>query len=120
MLTMFCKSSVKRKSKGLSLRQKHYPIAGIFGYIELPDETDLRRVTTGWGRLDEYRQLYHPSLLVVSGIPNAGKSKWINQLAAQVATLHNWNIAIASLEGRIRYTTNTLQAVHAELRPKQG
>ncbi len=102
----------------LVFEAKAYPISGLYSYSELPDEPDLRPVTTGWRRLDEHLQLYHPSLLVVSGIPNSGKSKWINQLAAQVAIFHGWNVAIASLEGRIAYTTNSLKAVHRELFPK--
>ena len=114
VLQKFGQEEVQR----LVFEAKHYPVAGIYGYNELPAEPDLRPVTTGWGRLDEYLQLYHPSLVVLTGIPNAGKSKWVNQLCAQIATLHQWKIAIASFEGRTKYVTNTLQAVHTELRPR--
>lgn len=81
---------------------KPYPVAGVYTLHDLPQEPDFVPVTTGWPALDHCLKLYHPALLVVTGRAGHGKSTWTQQLVANLATLHDWNIAIASFEMRIK------------------
>lgn len=95
-----------------------YPISGLYTVANLPPEPPLEPLSTGWGRLDEFLMIYRPALMVVTGIANSGKSTWVNQLAAHLAILYGWNIAIASFEMMVRpFITDALSAVHLELVP---
>lgn len=83
-------------------RAKPYPVSGIYTLDELPPEPDLMPVTTGYYRLDPHIKLFYPAFMVVTGFAGAGKSSWVNQMAAQVAKLHGWKVAIASFEMRVK------------------
>jgi len=37
-------------------------------------------------------------LTVVSGVPNSGKSEWLDSIAVNLAERFNWSIAFASME----------------------
>lgn len=92
---------------------KPYPVSGVYRFFDLPQEPALQPVTTGWGRLDQHLLAYFPALLIITGLANHGKSAWANQLVAQLAALHGWNIAIASFEMRIRpFVTDVLTSVY--------
>jgi twinkle protein len=88
---------------------KEYPVRNVYRFSDLPDEPELSPVTTGWSSLDGLIKLYHPALLVVTGRAGHGKSSWTQQLVANLARLHGWNIAIASFEMRIKpFVSNAL------------
>lgn len=90
---------------------KPYPVSGIYTFSELPPEPELRPVTTGWGRLD--LKLFYPAFMAITGKAGSGKSTWTNQMVAQLAYLHEWPIAIASYEMRIKpFITRTLEATY--------
>lgn len=92
-----------------------YPISGLYQVTNLPPEPPLEPLSTGWGRLDEFLMVYRPALMVITGIANSGKSTWANQLAAQLAINHGWNIAIASFEMMVRpFITDALTSVYRE------
>lgn len=92
---------------------KPYPVSGVYGYDDLPDEPDIQAVTSGWHVLDNYLKLYHPALMVVTGFAGQGKSTWTTQLVAKLASLHRWPVAIASFEMRLKpYVTDLLAATH--------
>jgi twinkle protein len=96
----------------LLTRAKPYPVSGVYRLSEFPVEPDLQAVTTGWEHADDFLRLYHPALMIATGFAGAGKSTWTNQLVAQAALIHGWNVAIASFEMRIRpFVTRTLEAV---------
>jgi twinkle protein len=38
----------------------------------------------------------------VTGIPNSGKSEWLDALAVNLAELHGWRFALCSMEKRAR------------------
>lgn len=92
---------------------KPYPVSGVYTLSELPEEPELEAVSTGFGRLDPFLMVYRPSLMTITGLANHGKSAWANQLVANLALLHDWPVAIASFEMRIRpFVTGTLEAVY--------
>lgn len=92
---------------------KPYPVSGVYTYSELPPEPELQPVSTGWGRLDEFIMPFYPSLMVVTGMAGAGKSSFVNQMAAQMNLRHGWKVAIASFEMRVKpFVTNTLTGVY--------
>ena len=96
-----------------------WPVSGLFKISEIPAESTLAPVTTGWGRLDQFLMLFIPAFMVITGTAGAGKSTWANQLVAQASYLHNWPVAIASFEMRIRpFITDTLAATYRDFDPK--
>ena len=96
---------------------KPYPVAGVYRYSELPPEPDLVPVTTGFRRLDDLLMPFYPSLMVVTGMAGAGKSLFVNQMAAQMSILHGWKVALASFEMRIKpFVTDTLLKTYEGMR----
>lgn len=88
---------------------KPYPVSGLYTLDDLPPEPELAPVSTGWGRLD--LKVFYPAFMVITGKAGSGKSTWANQLVGQLAYMHEWPVAIASFEMRIRpFITRTLQA----------
>jgi twinkle protein len=89
---------------------KPYPVSGVYSFNDLPDEAPLQTVTTGWQALDQCLMPYTPAFMVVTGLPNHGKSTWTVQLVTQLAMYHGWNVGIASFEMRIKpYVTNQIR-----------
>lgn len=89
---------------------KPFPVSGVYAYSDLPDEAPIETVTTGWPSVDEYLMPYTPAFMVVTGLPNHGKSTWTVQLVTQLAMWHGWNVGIASFEMRIKpYVTNQIR-----------
>ncbi|TDR90318.1 DnaB-like helicase C-terminal domain-containing protein [Enterovirga rhinocerotis] len=78
-----------------------YPVRGLYTLSEFPPEPELRPVSTGWPELDAHVLVYHPSLMVITGFANAGKTSFATQMVAQLASQHRWNAAIASFEMRV-------------------
>lgn len=94
----------------LIVNAKPFPVSGVYGFSDLPDEAPLAPVTTGWPSIDPYLMPYTPCFMVVTGLPNHGKSTWTVQLVTQLAMWHGWNIALASFEMRIKpYVTNQIR-----------
>lgn len=101
-----------------------YPLADfwseILAYYRGEDESQLP-FSTGWRSLDPYYKvqiLYRTILLkhrvessvlhlsqvvpgeltIVTGVPNSGKSEWIDALLVQLSHLHGWTFALCSME----------------------
>lgn len=47
-------------------------------------------------------QVVPGELTVVTGLPNSGKSEWLDALAVNLAQLHGWRIGMCSLENTPR------------------
>lgn len=89
---------------------KPFPVSGVYSYSDLPDETPIEPVTTGWASMDRYLMPYTPAFMVVTGLPNHGKSTWTVQFATQLAMWHGWTVGLASFEMRIKpYVTNQIR-----------
>lgn len=84
-----------------------YPIEGAFTVDDLRDRIERlyengweRGVSTGWLGLDEYYTVRPGEFTVVTGIPNSGKSNWLDALCVNLAAKHGWNIAMFSPENQ--------------------
>ncbi len=94
---------------------KPYPVDGVYKLSDFPPEEPIRTYSTGWGQLDEYLKPYAGAFMVVGGFPGHGKSTWTMQFAANMASLHGWNIAVASFEMKIvPYVTDTLMSAYLQ------
>lgn len=84
-----------------------FPIAGVF---DLESNSDRIRtlyengwekgVSTGWPSVDELYTVRPGEFTVVTGIPNSGKSNWLDALTVNLAKEHGWGIAIFSPENQ--------------------
>lgn len=100
---------------------KPFPVSGVYSYSDLPPEHPLRPVTSGWSKMDDLWQPYLPSFVVVTGFPGHGKSTWTTQLATNLAYRHQWNIAIASFEMRVKpYVTDQISRAFDRLKGYVG
>jgi twinkle protein len=61
------------------------------GHVEKP-------LDTGWSSLDEIYKVMPATFHVVTGVPNHGKSNFLDQLTVQLAKIHNWKFAVFSPE----------------------
>ncbi|WP_247895943.1 AAA family ATPase [Azospirillum brasilense] len=57
-----------------------------------------RARSTGWTSLDPYMTIREGELSVVTGIPNSGKSEFIDALMVNLACDHGWRFAVCSFE----------------------
>lgn len=99
---------------------KPYPVSGVYKLSEIPPEPELKPVSTGWTRLDDYLRVCSPALMVVTGFAGQGKTTWTQQLCAQLAKNEGWVTAIASFEMRIRpFVTDSLAGVFLNRKPRE-
>ncbi len=45
-------------------------------------------------------QVVPGELTIVTGVPNSGKSEWLDALAMNLAKAHGWSFALCSMENR--------------------
>lgn len=55
-------------------------------------------VSTGWPNVDKLYKAFRSHLTVVTGIPNSGKSTWLDALCCNLAELHGWRHGVFSPE----------------------
>lgn len=86
---------------------KPYPISGVIEVASLEHAIDLLYesgerpgLTTGWRNLDEYYTVRPGELTVISGVPNSGKSNWLDALLVNLAKEHAWSFAVFSPENQ--------------------
>lgn len=84
-----------------------FPINGVFSVIDLSDKVDVlwergweRGHSTGFANLDEYYTVRPGEFTVVTGIPNSGKSNFLDHLMVKLANRHGWRFAIFSPENQ--------------------
>jgi hypothetical protein len=46
-------------------------------------------------------QVVPGELTIVTGVPNSGKSEWIDALLANLADMHDWCFALCSMEKKV-------------------
>ena len=107
--------------KDLIRNAELYPIRGLFDfrqffkeiddyyYLRLGDE---RGVSTGWRSLDEIYRIVPGELTVVTGVPNSGKSEWIDALICNLNRNKNWAFALCSMENKVREHARKLIEKH--------
>ncbi len=81
---------------------KLYPVKGLYRLSDYPDMGPLATYDTGWPSMDRWLKLYRGEFIVVTGVPNHGKSAWLNALSMNMAKRHGWNIGIGSFEARVK------------------
>jgi twinkle protein len=85
------------------------PIRGLLRFHEYYDDImkhyflelrDGQGASTGWPALDTYYRVVPGELTIVTGVPNSGKSEWIDALLCNLSELHGWTFALCSMEKR--------------------
>jgi twinkle protein len=82
-----------------------YPIEGVHGVqrsaIRDLYETGLEKgVSTGWDELDQFYTVRPGEFTVVTGIPNSGKSNWLDALCVNLAAAFDWRFGMFSPENQ--------------------
>jgi twinkle protein len=84
-----------------------YPITGLYRAADYSEEywahygEERRRgASTGWTSLDEFMTIAPGQLSVVTGIPNHGKSEFLDALLVGVAQRNGWRAALCSFENQ--------------------
>ncbi|KXZ47450.1 hypothetical protein GPECTOR_35g888 [Gonium pectorale] len=55
-------------------------------------------VSTGWPSLDNFYRVAPGEVTIVTGIPNSGKSEWLDALMVNLAENHGWAFCVCSME----------------------
>jgi twinkle protein len=86
---------------------KPYPLSGVVEVSsiareidQLYEEGERPGLSTGWKNLDEYYTVRPGELTVVTGIPNSGKSNWVDSLMVNLCREHAWSFAVFSPENQ--------------------
>ncbi|KAK9058028.1 hypothetical protein SSX86_022868 [Deinandra increscens subsp. villosa] len=88
-----------------------YPIKGLLNFRDYYSEIDAYYhqtfgtelgVSTGWKSLDDLYNIVPGELTVVTGVPNSGKSEWIDALICNLNQSVGWKFALCSMENNVR------------------
>ena len=97
-----------------------FPIAGIHEandyeaeYLALYHGEIGRGLSTGWTVVDDLYTVRPGDLTVVTGVPNSGKSEWIDALMVNLARLHGWRFGLCSFENMPSEHISKLGEKHA-------
>ena len=82
-----------------------YPIDGVVliediedDAIELFNKPEHRGLSTGWIDLDEIYRVSLSEVTVITGVPNMGKSEWMDSLMINMIQQYGWNFGVFSAE----------------------
>lgn len=98
-----------------------YPIRGLFNFRNYFDEIDAYYhqtlgyelgVSTGWRALNELYNVVPGELTIVTGVPNSGKSEWIDALLCNINKSEGWRFALCSMENKVREHARKLLEKH--------
>ncbi|XP_010478498.1 PREDICTED: twinkle homolog protein, chloroplastic/mitochondrial [Camelina sativa] len=105
------------------LNAEPYPIQGLFAFKDFFDEIDAfyhrthgyeYGVSTGWKTLDNFYSVVPGELTVVTGVPNSGKSEWIDALLCNLNHSVGWKFALCSMENKVRDHGRKLLEKHVQ------
>ncbi|KAL8101278.1 twinkle homolog protein, chloroplastic/mitochondrial-like [Apium graveolens] len=100
-----------------------YPIKGLFSFADFFDEINAYYyqtlsyqlgVSTGWRALDQYYNVVPGELTIVTGVPNSGKSEWIDALLCNLCENVGWKFALCSMENKVREHARKLLEKHVK------
>lgn len=84
-----------------------WPVDGLYAANDFYESTrDIYRngigsgESTGWVNVDELYTIAPGQLTIVTGIPGAGKSEFIDQVMVNLAESKNWRFALCSFENQ--------------------
>ncbi|XP_022845855.1 twinkle homolog protein, chloroplastic/mitochondrial isoform X3 [Olea europaea var. sylvestris] len=98
-----------------------YPIKGLFNFKDYFAEIDQYYhqtlgyelgVSTGWRALNELYNVVPGELTIVTGVPNSGKSEWIDALLCNLNRSVGWKFALCSMENKVREHARKLLEKH--------
>ncbi|KAI9198728.1 hypothetical protein LWI28_021268 [Acer negundo] len=98
-----------------------YPIKGLFSFRDFFDEIDSYYyrtvgdefgISTGWRGLDSLYNVVPGELTIVTGVPNSGKSEWIDALLCNINESVGWKFALCSMENKVREHARKLLEKH--------
>lgn len=101
-----------------------YPIRGLFRFSDFWDEikayhgmqqTSDIAVSTGWKSVDEFYRIVPGELTIITGVPNSGKSEWIDALLCNLTHQHGWSFALCSMEKKVTDHARQLLEKHLGL-----
>ncbi len=93
----------KHKAKGVQEaigRAKWLVLPDIYSMAELPEPSENPTFDTGIVGLKAHYRIRRGDLCVVSGVPGAGKTSFVNKLVSVMAHFHDWRTVFASFEQR--------------------
>ncbi|KAK1432512.1 hypothetical protein QVD17_09409 [Tagetes erecta] len=100
-----------------------YPIKGLFNFRDYFSEIDAYYhqtlgtelgISTGWKALDDLYNVVPGELTVVTGVPNSGKSEWIDALLCNLNRSVGWKYALCSMENNVREHARKLLEKHTQ------
>jgi twinkle protein len=97
MLQNFIESAEPLPIRGLLRFHEYYEDIMKYYYLELKDGQGVK---TGWPSLDKYYRVVPGELTIVTGVPNSGKSEWIDALLCNLSDQQGWQFAMCSMEKR--------------------
>lgn len=84
-----------------------FPLAGVFSAMDVSAKVTAlfskgweKGVSTGWDEVDRFYTVRPGEVTIVTGIPNSGKSNWVDALVVNLAAIHGWSFAIFSPENQ--------------------
>ena len=84
-----------------------WPIAGVHSVWDYEDEVmadydglSFEPLSTGFPNLDPYFKVLDGQISIVTGIPNSGKSEFLDHLILNMAQNHGWKFGICSFENK--------------------
>ncbi|XP_020230809.1 twinkle homolog protein, chloroplastic/mitochondrial isoform X2 [Cajanus cajan] len=98
-----------------------YPIRGLFNFRDYFDEIDAYYyqtlgyeigIPTGWNNLNDLYNVVPGELTIVTGVPNSGKSEWIDALLCNLNEIAGWKFALCSMENKVREHARKLLEKH--------
>lgn len=82
---------------------KPWPVKGLFRLNDYPDVELPPMIELGISKtLDDHMKLYPGQFVIATGIPNVGKSTFINQIVTLAAKKHKWPVAVFSGEKDVK------------------
>jgi twinkle protein len=82
-----------------------YPIDGVVSIndvteeaIDLLNKPEHMGLTTGWMDLDNLYRISPSEVSVITGVPNMGKSEWMDALMINMIQDHDWKFGVFSAE----------------------
>ena len=82
-----------------------YPIDGVVTIGDVKNDAinlllkpDTKGLTTGWTTMDDYYRVSPSEVTVITGVPNMGKSEWMDALMINMVQEHGWKFGVFSAE----------------------
>ncbi|KAL7618177.1 twinkle homolog protein, chloroplastic/mitochondrial [Lactuca sativa] len=109
--------------RGVIENAELYPIKGLFNFRDYFGEIDSYYhqtlgnelgISTGWKALDDLYNVVPGELTLVTGVPNSGKSEWIDALLCNLNENVGWKFALCSMENKVREHARKLLEKHVK------